>query len=200
MYVSDNPRPSTMTFTYDKTPWNIWEKRLPQGGGDKNLPFVLGADSSERTLVKDLHFIGPELSLLIKLTVTQRATQGRGQVRGGDRLVPNSCDTQLHLSLCSHQMIISSCGVEKKKIKEKKRSHSLKGSRPLILYLLKICSKWQSSLQSGSNICRNTLDFNDGYETANEQVKSSSVESGMNTLACADRWVLIVTSGKWDFT
>lgn len=27
-----------------------------------------------------------------------------------------------------------------------------------------------------------------------------TVESGMNTLACADRWVLIVTSGKWDFT
>lgn len=55
-------------------------------------------------------------------------------------------------------------------------------------------------LQSGCIIACNTLDFNDGGETTNEQVKSSCAESGMNTLACADRWVLIVTSGKWDFT
>lgn len=55
-------------------------------------------------------------------------------------------------------------------------------------------------LQSEYLFFWNTLDFNDCHESTNEQAKTSSVKSGMNTLAGADRWVLIVTSGKWGFT
>lgn len=45
--------------------------------GRCNLPSPLCTNSTKRTLVKDLHFIGPELSHLIKLTVTEWATWGQ---------------------------------------------------------------------------------------------------------------------------
>lgn len=148
--------------------------------GRYNLPFVLCTNSTKRTLVKDLHFIGPKLSHLIKLTVTEWATQGqRGEP--GDWLVPNSCDTEIHLSLGSRQTIISSwCKNQKKKIKKSQpqRQQQQQTCTPLnnIIAVKKISSKWQTSPQSGNNICRSTLDFNDGYETANEQVKTFRCE------------------------
>lgn len=40
-----------------------------------NLKFAPCTNSTKRTLVKDLHFIGPKLSHLIKLTVTGWLTQ-----------------------------------------------------------------------------------------------------------------------------
>lgn len=74
----DNPEMPTLTFSYDKTSNNARISEINCSEmGRYNLPFALCTNSGKRTLVKDLHFIGLELSHLIKLTVTMYATQGQ---------------------------------------------------------------------------------------------------------------------------
>lgn len=51
------------------------EKEIASRWGRYNLPFALCTNSTKRALVKDLYFIGPKLSHLIKLTVAKWATQ-----------------------------------------------------------------------------------------------------------------------------
>lgn len=68
--------------------------------GRYNLPFVLCTNSTKRTLVKDLHFIGPKLSHLIKLTVTDWVTQGQ---QGGREI--GWCQTHVTLKCTFHSAL-----------------------------------------------------------------------------------------------
>lgn len=154
--------------------------------GRYNLLFVLCTNSTKRTLVKDLHFIGPKLSHLIKLTVTERATQGQ---RGCREI--GWCQTCVTPKCTFHSVLTRrSFQAGGKKRKKKKKSRPQRQQTRTLNTFTAVENQLQMTdltLQSGSNVRRNTLDFNDGREAANEQVKTSSVESGMNTLARADR-------------
>lgn len=68
--------------------------------GWNNLPFVPRTNSTKRTLVKDLHFIGPQLSHLINLTVTE----WRPRDGGGDREI-GRCQTCVTLKCTFHSRL-----------------------------------------------------------------------------------------------
>lgn len=99
------------------------------------------------------------------------------------------CDTEKHLSLGSHQTIILA---REKKGRKKKKRPQRQQEQQQTLTLKNIAVKNplpndRPCCNLGATFRRNTLDFNDANESTNEQVKTSSAESGMNTLARADR-------------
>ena len=121
--------------------------------GRYNLPFALCTNSTKRTLVKDLHFIGPKLSHLIKLTVTEWATQGQR----GDREI-GRCQTRVTLKYTFNSADHLKLG--ERNLKRRRTPLPLNN----IVAVKKSASNDRLCCNLVATFAWNTLDFNDGHE------------------------------------
>lgn len=155
-------------------------KKLLQDGRC-NLPSPLCTNSTKRTLVKDLHFIGPELSHLIKLTVTEWATWGQQ----GDWEIGWYQD-RVTLKYAFHSIFtrwsFQAAEIQKNKIKSQPQrqltpnlNNVIAAKNPLWITDFIPTSSWHLLEHLGIW----WWPWNH-----NEQEKISSVESRMNTLVC----------------